>query len=86
MATPPTGPLGASIDEYPSQPRQDGGLGHGPPARPRSLWPRCLGLVTYLTITKRDQTPPEIALDAAPHGKAHPGGADKRLEVSPQEA
>jgi hypothetical protein len=42
--------------------------------------------VTYLTITKRDQTPPEIALDAAPHGKAHPGGADKRLEVSPQEA
>jgi hypothetical protein len=44
-----------------------------------------LGLVTYLTITKRDQTPPEIARAAA-DGRAHPGGADKRLEVSPQEA
>jgi uncharacterized membrane-anchored protein len=29
MATPPTRPLGASIDDYLSQPRQDGGLGHG---------------------------------------------------------
>jgi len=81
-----TRPLGASIGDYLSQPRQDGGLGLGTTVTTALFLATILALVTYLTMTKRDQTPPEVALGAAPDGKHHPAGADKRLEVSPQEA
>ena len=81
-----TRPLGASIGDYLSQPHQDGRPGLGTTGTTALFLATILALVTYLTITKRDQTPPEIALGAAPDGKPHPAGADKRLQVSAQEA
>lgn len=53
-----TRPLGASIGDYLSQPRADGGLGLGTNTTSYIFLGTILALVLYLTITKVDQTPP----------------------------
>ena len=54
-----TRPLGASIGDYLSQPTSDGGLGLGPNGTSFIFLAAILALVVYLTVTRRDQTPPE---------------------------
>jgi uncharacterized membrane-anchored protein len=55
-----TRPLGASIGDYLSQPTADGGLGLGATGTSALFLATILGLVTFLSITKRDQTPLEL--------------------------
>ncbi|MGH2905574.1 MAG: COG4705 family protein [Solirubrobacterales bacterium] len=55
-----TRPLGASIGDYLSQPRADGGLGLGTTVTSAVFLATIIGLVSYLTITKRDVTDPEL--------------------------
>jgi uncharacterized membrane-anchored protein len=50
-----TRPLGASIGDYTSQPRTDGGLGLGTTGTSVLFLAAILGLVVYLTVTKTDQ-------------------------------
>ena len=59
-----TRPLGASIGDELSQARADGGLGLGTTATSALFLVTILALVTFLTRTKRDQTPPDITLAA----------------------
>ncbi len=54
-----TRPLGASIGDYLSQARADGGLGFGATATSALFLVAILGLVIYLTLTKKDEIPPE---------------------------
>ena len=54
-----TRPLGASIGDYLSQARSDGGLGLGPTTTSVLFLVTILGMVTYLTFTKKDEIPPE---------------------------
>ncbi len=54
-----TRPLGASIGDYLSQARDDGGLGLGPTATSALFLITILGLVVYLTMTRKDEIPPE---------------------------
>ena len=49
-----TRPLGASIGDYLSQPRADGGLGLGTTGTSVLFLGAILGLVAYLTVTRRD--------------------------------
>jgi uncharacterized membrane-anchored protein len=51
-----TRPLGASIGDYMSQPRQDGGLGLGTTGTSAIFLGAILVLVVYLSITRRDAT------------------------------
>lgn len=61
-----TRPLGASIGDYLSQARSDGGLGLGATATSALFLVTILGLVVYLTMTRVDEIPPEYAeADAA---------------------
>jgi uncharacterized membrane-anchored protein len=55
-----TRPLGASIGDYLSQAKVDGGLGLGTTGTSALFLLTILGLVSFLTLTKRDQTPPEV--------------------------
>jgi uncharacterized membrane-anchored protein len=55
-----TRPLGASIGDYLSQPRSDGGLGLGTTGTSALFVVAILGLVVYLTRTKRDAPAPEF--------------------------
>ena len=50
-----TRPLGASIGDYLSQPKADGGLGLGTTATSLIFLSSILGMVIFLTITKKDQ-------------------------------
>ncbi len=50
-----TRPLGASIGDYLSQTRGDGGLGLGTTSTSAIFLVAILGLVVYLTMTKRDE-------------------------------
>jgi uncharacterized membrane-anchored protein len=59
-----TRPLGASIGDYVSQKRADGGLGLGTVGTSAVFIATILGVVAYLTVTGKDQTPPEL-IDAA---------------------
>jgi uncharacterized membrane-anchored protein len=69
-----TRPLGASIgDEMSQNSHKYGGLGLGTTGTSYIFLGCILALVTFLTVTKRDQTPPERALVDAP----------KRLDVAP---
>jgi uncharacterized membrane-anchored protein len=52
-----TRPLGASIGDFLSQPRSDGGLGLGTVVTTALFLTTILALVTFLTITRRDRTP-----------------------------
>ena len=51
-------PLGASIGDYMSQAKVDGGLGLGPTVTSFIFLGTILALVIYLAVTKRDQLPP----------------------------
>ncbi len=53
-----TRPLGASIGDYLSQSRDDGGLGLGTTATSMIFLAAILGLVVFLSITKRDESAP----------------------------
>ncbi len=55
-----TRPLGASIGDYLSQARANGGLGLGAAATSALFLLTILGLVVYLTLTRKDEIPPEI--------------------------
>ena len=50
-----TRPLGASIGDYLSQSRDDGGLGLGTTTTSVIFLVAILGLVVYLTMTKKDE-------------------------------
>ena len=56
-----TRPLGASIGDYLSQSRSDGGLGLGATVTSGIFLVTILGLVAYLTLTRKDEIPPEVA-------------------------
>ncbi len=56
-----TRPLGASIGDYLSQPATGGGLGFGTVATSVLFLVAILGLVAYLTRTRVDETPVQIA-------------------------
>ncbi len=55
-----TRPLGASIGDYLSQAQTDGGLGLGTTVTSFIFLGAILLLVIYLTVTKKDQIPPEV--------------------------
>jgi uncharacterized membrane-anchored protein len=59
-----TRPLGASLGDYVSQHRADGGLGLGTVGTSAAFIATILAVVIYLTNTGKDQTPPELALAA----------------------
>jgi uncharacterized membrane-anchored protein len=59
-----TRPLGASLGDYLSQPRDDGGLGLGTVGASAIFLITIVGLVTYLTKTRRDAPAPEISRSA----------------------
>jgi len=61
-----TRPLGASIGDGLSQSQHAGGLGLGTTDTSYVFLGCILALVTYLTISRRDQTPPTPAPDVAP--------------------
>ena len=54
-----TRPLGASIGDYLSQARTDGGLGLGTTTTSALFLIAILALVVYLTLTRKDEIPPE---------------------------
>ncbi len=53
-----TRPLGASLGDYLSQARTDGGLGLGTTTTSALFLLTILGLVVYLTLTRKDEIPP----------------------------
>jgi uncharacterized membrane-anchored protein len=61
-----TRPLGASLGDGLSQPRADGGLGLGTTVTSLLFLLVILAVVTYLSLTERDQIPPVDVEDAAP--------------------
>jgi uncharacterized membrane-anchored protein len=62
-----TRPLGASIgDEMSQNSHKYGGLGLGTTGTSYIFLGCILALVTFLTVTKKDQTPPELVLADAP--------------------
>jgi uncharacterized membrane-anchored protein len=63
-----TRPLGASIGDFMSQTKHDGGLGLGTTGTSYVFLTCILALVVYLTVTRRDQTPRDAVLaeEAAP--------------------
>jgi len=67
-----TRPLGASIGDYLSQAKSDGGLGLGTTTTSFIFLGAILVLVIYLTLTKKDEIPLEVALaeDAAIDGQS----------------
>lgn len=54
-----TRPLGASIGDYLSQVHADGGLGLGATTTSVLFLITILGMVVYLTLTRKDEIPPE---------------------------
>ncbi len=54
-----TRPLGASIGDYLSQAHANGGLGLGTTTTSALFLITILGLVVYLTLTRKDEIPPE---------------------------
>ena len=61
-----TRPLGASLGDYLSQPKADGGLGLGTNTTTFIFLAAILAVVVYLTITKRDQAPADtLAVEGA---------------------
>jgi hypothetical protein len=66
-----TRPLGASIGDYLSQPKSDGGLGLGTTVTSVLFLTAILGIVVFLTITKRDRIEPSTgSFDPARPGLA----------------
>ena len=62
-----TRPLGASIGDYLSQPRDDGGLGLGTTVTSAIFLVTILAVVVYLTVTKLDRIETEPHLTTATH-------------------
>jgi uncharacterized membrane-anchored protein len=62
-----TRPLGASIGDFLSQARSDGGLGLGTTATSFIFLAAILALVVYLTLTKKDEIRPEAPLPTDEH-------------------
>ena len=58
-----TRPLGASIGDYLSQPTSDGGRGLGPNGTSLIFLVAILALVSYLTVTRRDEAPQAVSRD-----------------------
>ena len=56
-----TRPLGASIGDYLSQARADGGVGLGTTTTSMIFLSAILVLVIYLTLTRKDEIPPETS-------------------------
>jgi hypothetical protein len=52
-----TRPLGASLGDYFSQPKADGGLGLGTVVTSALFLTAILAVVVFLSITRRDETP-----------------------------
>lgn len=71
-----TRPLGASIGDFLSQPRVDGGLGLGPTDTSYLFLGAILALVTYLTITRRDETSARIQPKPVPLAAYQQGEGD----------
>jgi uncharacterized membrane-anchored protein len=67
-----TRPLGASLGDWLSQPRHDGGLGLGTVVTSVLFLAAILGVVVFLTITRRDQSPVQ---------QVAPGTLDSHLHV-----
>ncbi len=68
-----TRPLGASIGDWMSQPTKHGGLGLGTTATSVIFLGTILSLVVFLTFTRKDETPPEVAAaDEAEAERRHP--------------
>ena len=57
-----TRPLGASIGDYLSQAHTDGGLGLGATTTSALFLLAILGLVVYLTMTRKDEIPPDATV------------------------
>jgi uncharacterized membrane-anchored protein len=78
-----TRPLGASIgDELSQKSHKYGGLGLGTTGTSYIFLTAIIALVSFLSYTKRDQTPPEkIIEDERRHGEHH-----ERLRPAPSEA
>ena len=57
-----TRPLGASIGDYLSQARVDAGLGLGATITSALFLITILGMVVYLTLTRKDEIPPEKSI------------------------
>jgi uncharacterized membrane-anchored protein len=69
-----TRPLGASIGDYMSQPRSDGGLGLGTTGTSAIFLATILALVVYLTRTKKDlEVVDATEVEAATHRCPHCG-------------
>jgi uncharacterized membrane-anchored protein len=66
-----TRPLGASIGDYMSQARHAGGIGLGTTGTSLLFLGAILTLVVYLTLTRRDVIPTQLAPAAGPTGDAH---------------
>ncbi len=58
-----TRPLGASIGDYLSQARDDGGMGLGTTMTSALFLLTILGLVVYLTLTRKDEIPATVVQD-----------------------
>jgi uncharacterized membrane-anchored protein len=76
-----TRPLGASIGDFLSQARADGGLGLGPTDTSYIFLAAILGLVGYLTVTRKDEIAGTVQAQAVPlfdqqsgRGRADSGG------------
>jgi uncharacterized membrane-anchored protein len=74
-----TRPLGASIGDFLSQPTANGGLGLGTTMTSALFLAAILGLVVYLTLTKKDEIAPESTPAVTPEsprmGSARTTGA-----------
>ena len=71
-----TRPLGASIGDFLSQPKADGGLGLGTTTTSMIFLTAIFALVVYLTITKKDEIRPEVALAEDAGAGSGPGNSE----------
>jgi uncharacterized membrane-anchored protein len=67
-----TRPLGASIGDYLSQAKADGGLGLGTTTTSLIFLATILALVVYLSVTRRDQTPVKTGRSVSRGGRTAP--------------
>ncbi len=72
-----TRPLGASIGDFLSQPRADGGLGLGTTVTSAIFLVTILGVVVFLTVTKQDRIEPD-----RPHVATGPSASARVLVVA----
>jgi uncharacterized membrane-anchored protein len=79
-----TRPLGASIGDFMSQhSHQYGGLGLGTTGTSAIFLGCILALVAFLTITKKDQTPPQVIASEEHERATHAAGHHRRRPPEP---